>query len=104
MRIYALKTLKQFWLKYPDSEPSLRNWFGKIENKSFRNPQEIIADFKNADYVGNEKIVFNIAQNKYRLIAAFNYDFQLCFVKFVGTHKEYDKINAKTVEFNPPKK
>lgn len=59
------------------------------------------AEFKGADYVGNERIVFNITQNKYRLVAAFNYDFQLCFVKFLGTHKEYDKIDVKTVEFNP---
>lgn len=101
MRIHALKTIKQFWLKYPDAEPSLKSWYGKIENKTYKNPQEVIADFKKADYVGNEKIVFNIAQNKYRLIASFNYDFQLCFIKFIGTHKEYDGIDAKNVQFNP---
>ena len=101
MRILALKTLKQFWQVYPDSEISLRNWYGKIESKSYSTPQEMTAEFKGADYVGNERIVFNITQNKYRLVAAFNYDFQLCFVKFLGTHKEYDKIDVKTVEFNP---
>lgn len=101
MRIHALKTIKTFWLKYPDAEPNLRHWYGKIEGNSYKTPQEVIKDFKGADYVGNERIVFNIARNKYRLIASFNYDFQLCFVKFIGTHTEYDKIDAKTVEFTP---
>jgi mRNA interferase HigB len=99
MRIHALKTLKQFWGKHPDAEPYLRHWYGKIEGNEYKSPQEVIADFKNADFVGNERIVFNIARNKYRLIAAFNYEFQLCFVKFIGTHTEYSKIDAKTVDF-----
>ncbi len=99
MRIHALKTLKAFWQKYPDSEIGLKYWYSKIEAGKFKNPQEIILDFKGADYIGNERIVFNIAKNKYRLIAAFNYNFQLCFVKFVGTHKEYDLIDAKNIDF-----
>ncbi|WP_109740882.1 type II toxin-antitoxin system HigB family toxin [Arcicella aurantiaca] len=65
---------------------------------SYDTPQEVISDFKGADYVGNERIVFNIAKNKYRLIVSFNYEFKACWIKFVGTHKEYDKIDAKTVE------
>lgn len=72
----------------------------KIECKDYNSPNEVIMDFKAADYVGNERIVFNIARNKYRLIVAFNYDFGLCFVKFIGTHAAYDKIDAKTVEFD----
>ncbi|TAE22116.1 MAG: type II toxin-antitoxin system HigB family toxin [Cytophagales bacterium] len=101
MRIHALKTLKQFWQTYPDAEASLRNWYTKIESKTYSSPQEVVGDFNNADYVGNERVVFNIARNKYRLIAAFNYVFGLCFVKFIGTHKEYDAIDAKTVEYKP---
>jgi len=99
MRVHALKTLKQFWLEHPDAEPNLRHWYSKIEGNSYNTPQEVTTNFKNADYVGNERIVFNIARNKYRLIAAFNYDFQLCFVKFIGTHSAYDKIDAKTIDF-----
>ncbi len=100
MRIHALKTLKHFWALYPDAETGLKYWYSKIETGNFATPQEVIYNFKGADYVGNERIVFNISQNKYRLIAAFNYHYQLCFVKFIGTHKEYDKIDAKTIEFN----
>jgi mRNA interferase HigB len=101
MRIHALKTLKSFWNKYPDAEPNLRHWYGKMEGGTYANPQEVIMQFKGADYVGNERIVFNIARNKYRLIVSFNCDYQLCFVKFVGTHKEYDRIDAKTIDYNP---
>ncbi|MPR33066.1 type II toxin-antitoxin system HigB family toxin [Salmonirosea aquatica] len=101
MRVHALKTLKSFWNKYPDSEPNLRHWYGKIEGGTYANPQEVIMQFKGANYVGNERIVFNIARNKYRLIVSFNYGYQLCFVKFVGTHKEYDRIDAKTIDYNP---
>lgn len=99
MRIHALKTLKLFWQKYPDSEASLRNWYSKIESKLYSTPQEVVADFNGADYVGNERIIFNISGNKYRLVVAFNYAFQLCFVKFIGTHKEYDNIDPKLIEF-----
>jgi mRNA interferase HigB len=99
MRIFSLKTLKMFWDYYPDSEVNLLHWHGKISKKSYSNPQDVISNFKGADYVGNERIVFNVCRNKYRLIAAFNYEFQLCYVKFIGTHKEYDKIDARTVEF-----
>lgn len=99
MRIHALKTFKKFWEQYPDAEPNLRHWYSKIEKNNYTNPQEVIANFNGADYVGNERIVFNIARNKYRLVASFNYDFQLCFVKFINTHKEYDKIEPKTINY-----
>jgi mRNA interferase HigB len=99
MRIHALKTLKLFWTKYPDAEIGLKYWYSKIEAASYKSPVEIISEFKGADYVGNERIVFNISKNKFRIIAAFNYEYQLCFIKFVGTHKEYDFIDAKNVEY-----
>lgn len=100
MRIHALKTLKKFWIKYPDAEPNLKHWYSKIEGSTYRTPQEVILSFKGAHYIGNERIVFNIARNKYRLVAAFNYDFQLCFIKFIGTHKEYDTTDVRTVDYN----
>ena len=100
MRIHALKTLKLFWKKYPDAEPNLRNWYSKVEGNNFDSPQKVIAGFKDADYVGNERIVFNITRNKYRLIVAFNYEYQICFVKFLGTHKEYDQIDARNIDYN----
>ncbi|WP_159475864.1 type II toxin-antitoxin system HigB family toxin [Dyadobacter sp. 3J3] len=98
MRIYSLKTLKVFWDKHPDAQINLLHWYGKIAKQSYNTPQSLTDQFKGADYVDNERIVFNICRNKYRLIAAFNYEFQLCYIKFIGTHKEYDKVDAKTIE------
>lgn len=99
MRIVAKNTLKEFWETYTDSKIGLITWYEKMNNSEYDTPQKVITDFKGADYVGNERIVFNIAGNKYRLIVSFNYDFKTCWIKFVGTHKDYDKIDAKTVEF-----
>jgi mRNA interferase HigB len=98
MRIVAKSTLKNCWETYTDSKTGLLAWYEKMSNSDYNTPQEVIRDFKGADYVGNQRIVFNIARNKYRLIVAFNYEFKTCWVKFVGTHKEYDKIDAKTIE------
>ncbi|TAH02438.1 MAG: type II toxin-antitoxin system HigB family toxin [Sphingobacteriales bacterium] len=95
MMIHALKTLKLFWQNHPDAEIGLKYWYSKAEAGIFANPQQIVQVFKGADFVGNQRIVFNISKNKYRLIAALNYNYQLCFIKFIGTHKQYDNIDAK---------
>jgi mRNA interferase HigB len=92
MRIFSKGTLRSFWEEYPDAKPSLEFWYDTIENTDFDYPSEVIALFKNADTVGNGRIIFNIARNKYRLIAKFQYGSKLVFVRFIGTHKEYDKI------------
>jgi mRNA interferase HigB len=98
MRIVAKSTLKDFWETATESKTGLLSWYEKMSNNDYNTPQEVIADFKDADYVGNERIVFNITRNKYRLIVSFNYEFKACWIKFVGNHKDYDKIDAKTVE------
>ncbi len=98
MRIVAKSTLKNCWEAYSESNTGLLAWYEKIIGSVYNLPQEVIADFKCADYVGNERIVVSIARNKYRLIVAFNYEFKTCWVKFAGTHKDYDKIDAKTIE------
>ena len=98
MRIVAKSTLKEFWETSTESKTGLLSWYEKMSNNDYNTPQEVIADFKDADYVGNERIVFNIARNKYRLIVSFNYEFKAYWIKFVGNHKDYDKIDAKTVE------
>lgn len=93
MRIFTKGTLRNFWILYPDSEFQLKAWFEIMEERDFSNPNEIISLFKNADTVKNGRIVFNICKNKYRLIAKFEYDKKFVFVRFIGTHKEYDKID-----------
>ena len=98
MRIVAKSTLKEFWESYPDAEKPLRVWFDKIKKSQWENPNEIKQIFTDADQVGNGRIVFNIARNKYRLIVKFVYETQTCYIRFIGTHKEYDKIkNIDTI-------
>ena len=97
MRILSKGTLRDFWELYPDAESGLKMWFSKVKKAEYKIPSDIIADFKGADYIEG-RIIFNIAKNKYRLIASFRYDKQICFIHFVGTHSEYDKIDPATVE------
>lgn len=94
MRVISKTTLKKFWEEYPDAETGLLNWYNKITNndKIYEKPSDIIQEFYKSDYVGNGRIVFDINRNKYRLIVLFIYQTQICYVRFVGTHKQYDKI------------
>jgi len=92
MRIFTRATLREFWNKTPDARAALEFWYDSVEKNNFANPNEVIDFFKNADTVGNGRLVFNIAHNKYRLIAKFEYEKHLVFVRFIGTHREYDKI------------
>jgi len=98
MRIFTRSTLRDFWDRSPDARPALEFWYDIIEKTNFKSPNEVIKFFKNADTIGNGRIVFNITHNKYRLIAKFEYDKQFVFVRFLGTHNEYDKIeNIKNI-------
>jgi mRNA interferase HigB len=92
MRIITKGTLKDFWELYPDSEQELKYWYDKVKNASYQTPNEVIEDTPKTDTVGNNRIVFNICRNKYRLIALFRYKIQTVYIRFIGTHKEYDNI------------
>lgn len=94
MRIFSKGTLRTFWEDYPDARSALEFWYDTVENIDFETPNEVIAHFNNTDTLGNGRFVFNIARNKYRLIAKFQYEKQFVFVHFIGTHKEYDKIET----------
>lgn len=92
MRIYSYTTLREFWEKYPDARTSLEMWHKKMSTKTYENPNQVINYFTDAETVGNNRIVFNIAHNKYRLVVYFRYKFFAVYVKVIGTHKEYDTI------------
>ena len=95
MRIITKKRLGEFCALYPDATVPLKFWYDVIKSNNFYTPKEVTGVFNTADYVGNNRIVFNISRNKYRLIAKFEFDprIQLVFIKFIGTHKEYDAID-----------
>ncbi len=93
MRIIAKGTLREFWKQNPDAETGLRFWYTKISKNDWNTPNDVITCFNGADTVGNGRIDFNICKSKYRLIVFFRCDFQIAYVRFIGTHKEYNAIN-----------
>ena len=97
MRIISKKTLKDFYDNrlYLDSKNCLESWHKEVLKVSWENPNEIKQKYRSASVVGDEKIVFNICGNKYRLIVKINYYAKIVFIKFIGTHKQYDKINVE---------
>ena len=98
MRIIAKSALREFWEKYPDSKEQLLSWYKNFSKASYSNSNQIRKVYKSADQVGNGRIVFNICGNNYRLIVRFNYKFQFGYIRFIGIHKEYDKIkNIKNI-------
>lgn len=92
MRIITKGTLREFWSRYPDSEQELKIWYSEIHLTAYQNPNQVKKDYPSADNLGNNRFVFNICRNKYRLIVVFRYNLQRVYVRFLGTHKEYDNI------------
>lgn len=82
---------------YADAEQALKAWYDEAKHANWQTPQEIKNQFRSASFVGNNRVVFNIHGNKYRLVVAINYAFSVCYVRFVGTHKQYDKIDVATI-------
>ena len=99
MRIIAFRTLREFWEKteYADSENSLRSWYHEAKNADWNNTNELKQQYKNASIVGEGKVVFNIKGNTYRLVVWIDYEYKVIFIRFIGTHKQYDKIDVKTI-------
>lgn len=100
MRVIAKRRIREFWEtpEYSDSRNSLEAWYAEATKSHWRTPQAIKAQFRSASILKGGRVVFNIAGNKYRLVAAFDFDRQVCFIKFVGTHKQYDEIAVETVQ------
>lgn len=96
-RIIAKKTLREFWEKHADSEPYLKTWHETAKNSNWNSPNEVKETQINASILKDSRVVFNIKGNSYRLIVKFNYVRQWAFIRFIGTHAEYDKIDADTI-------
>jgi mRNA interferase HigB len=100
MRIFSRSTLRDFWSSpnRGDSQEALLAWFTVVRSADWRHSADVKASFGNASIIGNQRVVFNICGNKYRLIVGIRYETKNVYVKFVGTHREYDQVNAETVE------
>jgi mRNA interferase HigB len=98
MRVIAVSTLRAFWKRHPDAEQPLKAWFEEATNASWSQPSDIKERYRSASILKNRRVVFNIKGNDYRLVVAVAYKLQVVYVKFVGTHKEYDAVDAETVD------
>ena len=94
MRVISRRTLREFWKEHADSEEQLKSWYRETEKSKWKNINELKLEYPSASILKDNKIVFNIKGNRYRLIVKINFDYQISWILFVGTHAEYDKINA----------
>ncbi|MCJ7757415.1 MAG: type II toxin-antitoxin system HigB family toxin [Gillisia sp.] len=97
MRIIAKGTLRDFWTKYADSEQQLKSWYRETEKTKWEKINDLKKDYPSASILQENRIVFNIKGNKYRLIVKFSFEYQICWIRFIGTHTEYHKIDANTI-------
>ncbi|WP_299015010.1 type II toxin-antitoxin system HigB family toxin [uncultured Polaribacter sp.] len=97
MRIIAKRTLRNFWTKHSDSEQQLTAWYRETEKANWESLNELKKEYPSASILKENRVVFNIKGNNYRLIVKFNLEYQICWIRFIGTHVEYDKINANEI-------
>lgn len=97
MRIISKKALRVFWERCPDAEQPLLAWFREVEGEDWDAPAKIKAKYRSASIVGDNRVVFNIKGNYYRLVVKINYPYRVVYIRFVGTHAEYDAVNVEEV-------
>jgi len=96
-RIFSKSTLREYWEKHSETEQYLKTWYDTAMNANWKNPNDVKQTYASASILKNERIVFNIKGNSYRLIVKLNFEKQWIFVRFIGTHSEYDTIDANTI-------
>ncbi|MPZ76830.1 MAG: type II toxin-antitoxin system HigB family toxin [Deltaproteobacteria bacterium] len=96
MRIIAKRTLREFWKLYPDAEDPLLAWYREVEKEDWSKPSQVKDKYRSASFV-RDRVVFNIKGNDYRLVVRINYPYRVVYVRFVGTHEEYNEIDVEEV-------
>ncbi len=99
MVVISYKIIREFVIKYHDSTASLNSWFKIAEKANWANFNQLRDAFNSVDSVGNDRYVFNIKGNNYRLVALINFNVRTIYILFIGTHSDYDKIEASTIKF-----
>ena len=97
MVIFSKSTIIQYGQEHADSLNPLLEWYKTVSQADWSNINDVKKTFNSADYVGNERFVFNIKGNRYRLVVAIRFNIRTIFIKFIGTHAEYDKIDATNI-------
>lgn len=96
-RIFSKSTLREFWNAHPKAEQYLKTWYKTVKNANWKTPADVKMTYSDASILKNNRIVFNIKGNSYRLITRVNYEKQWLFIRFIGTHSQYDKIDANKI-------
>jgi mRNA interferase HigB len=97
VHVISRKTLREFWKRHSDAEQPLKAWHAEAERALWSSPTNIKERYASASFLANDRVVFNIGGNKYRLVIAVKYQQKLIFVRFIGTHRDYDGIDAETI-------
>ena len=97
MRIIAKKTLREFWERHPAAERPLLAWYREVEREDWDTPAKVKAKYRSASIIGAKRVAFNIKGNDYRLVVRVNYPHRIVYVRFVGTHADYDRVDAEGV-------
>jgi mRNA interferase HigB len=97
MRIISRSLLREFWEKHPDAAIPLQTWYYDVAHASWKSPADIKAVYRSASFIANNRVVFNIKGNRYRLVVVAKYQYDIVYIRFVGTHEEYARIDAATV-------
>jgi mRNA interferase HigB len=97
VRVIAKSTLRLFWTKHPDCEEQLKCWYKEVDEANWKNPRAIKKEYPSASFLSDNRVVFNIKGNHYRIVVRINYDYGVVWIRFVGTHAQYDKIDASNI-------
>jgi mRNA interferase HigB len=97
MRVISRKALRLFWESHADAQQALQAWYADVKRAQWKSPADIKKAYRNASIIANNRVVFNVKGNKYRVIVAVQYKFKIVFIRFVGTHHEYDQVDAATI-------
>lgn len=101
MRVLSIKHIRDFCGRRPDAAPALKAWLQEARSASWKSPQDIKQRYASASFLKGNRVVFHLKGNDYRLVVAVAYRFEAVYIKFIGTHSEYDTIDAQSVEMNP---
>ena len=97
VRVISKKKLREFWEKHVDSKQQLKSWFQEASVAEWKTPKQIKKDYPSASFLADNRVVFNIKGNTYRLVVRINYDYSMVWIRFIGTHAEYDKIDSTKI-------
>ena len=97
MRVISRKALRVLWEDHPEARQALQAWYADVKHAAWKSPTDIKRAYRNASFVANNRVVFNLKGNQYRIIVAIQYKFQIVFIRFVGTHQDYDQVDAASV-------